>query len=888
MLAIGHRLNIHRSSQIFRDALDASDAERSAFVESACAGDSALRAEVERLLALAFADTPKLVRPNLTDVTDAANGRGMAQNVGQLVGAFSLVRPIGTGGMGAVWLAERVEGFSQQVAIKWLHAGLSRTARTRFARERETLAKLEHPGIARIVDGGSDFDADWYAMEFVDGPALDQYAKANNLDLPARLKLVLQLCDAVQYAHQNLIVHRDLKPANVLVGKDGAPKLLDFGIAKSLHDNNELTASAAPMTFAYAAPEQIKNERITTATDVYALGVVVYELLTGQRPHKVKAGAGDGSLSILQAITDNDATAPSSILARESVTGSGIKASALKGDLDTIVLKALSRDPARRYASAQALADDLRRFVANEPISARPDSLRYRLSKMLRRNRVAAAGVTFAIAALLLGGVLALQQARRANAEAAISQRALANTLVQATQTDALLTHLSSVLTRAQASGATVATEQLMDWASDPKLSGEYTDPKLNLALRLAISEFLLVKNDYARTLEVLDALGPELARASDFEQLQALNNRTRALTKSGKLDAAQAALDQALTLDLPVSTQLAQLRLNQSDLLRAQGKPRESANAARSAAAVAARVRDGSALAVGALTSSAATLLLQADALDDAVALSQTALKIWHDGKLVNTPNQASAQIVAANALYLRGYVLDAVAQYRAIEADARASETTIAHAARTSGFAKALVFANSPDEAMERIRDAQTAMCKASGATSLDCMQMTLSAADTAQLAGNLDVADSLLDQVAAQFRSNPIPPLMAAMTKFRLRAILLRNPSPTNADALINGLTSPKPEGSVRRSAVRALLSSAQALYLRGGKQREAQQSAQALARAALVLGLPNESGGMDQSLLGIWRARLDGAEADPKLWQNLAQAIGPEHPWVQRNK
>ena len=483
---------------------------------------------------------------------------------------------------------------------------------------------------------------------------------------------------------------------------------------------------------------------------------------------------------------------------------------------------------------------------------------------------------------------MALHQARRANAEAAVSQRALANTLVQATQTDALLTHLSSVLTRAQASGPTVSTDQLMDWASDPKLSGGYTDPKLNFALRLAISEFLLVKNDYARTLVVLDALGPELERASAFEQLQALNNRTRALTKMGKLVSAQAALDHALTLDLPVSTQLAQLRLNQSELLRAQGKPIESANAARAAAAVAARVRDGSALAIGALTSSAATLLLQADSLDDAVALSQTALKIWHDGKLVSTPNQASAQIVAANALFLRGHVLDAVAQYRAIEADARASETTIARAARTSGFAKALVFANNPEEAMTRIGEAQTAMCNASGASSLDCMQMTLSAADTAQLAGNLDAADSLLDQVDTQFRSNPIPPLMAAMTKLRLRASLLRNPSSTNADALIAALTQSKPEGSVRRSAIRALLSSAQALYLRGGQQREAQQSSQALARAALALGLPNESGGMDQSLLGIWRARLDGTEADVKLWQSLAQAIGPKHPWVKQEK
>ena len=267
-----------RSAQIFRDALDLIGVDRGAFLDVACAGDVELRAEVERLLALAFkiGDMPAMVRPALTELTDAATDiRLDAHQIGATIGAFRLLLPIGSGGMGAVWLAERIEGFSQQVAIKWLHAGLSRSARARFKRERETLAKLEHPGIARIIDGGSDLDADWYAMEFVDGLALDQYVTSNNLDLGARLKLVIQLCDAVQYAHQNLIVHRDLKPANVLVSADGAAKLLDFGVAKSLQLGAYLTASRAPMTFAYAAPEQIKNERSTTATDVYALGVIL-------------------------------------------------------------------------------------------------------------------------------------------------------------------------------------------------------------------------------------------------------------------------------------------------------------------------------------------------------------------------------------------------------------------------------------------------------------------------------------------------------------------------------------------------------------------------------------------------------------------------------------
>lgn len=496
-------MNIDRSSQIFRDALDVSDEERGAFLDTACAGDSALRAGVERLLAMAFDDAPALLRPELVDLTETETTSFTAQSVGQLVGAFRLIRPIGAGGMGAVWLAERVEGFSQLVAIKWLHAGLSSSARARFARERETLARLEHPGIARIVDGGSEQGADWYAMEFVDGAALDQYVAATSLDLPARLKLVVQLCDAVQYAHQNLIVHRDLKPANVLVGKDGAPKLLDFGVAKSLQDSSDLTASVAPMTFAYAAPEQIKNERITTATDVYALGVILYELLTGQRPHKVKAGAGNGSLSILQAITDTDATAPSSMLAREPLTVSGIKASTLKGDLDTIVLKALNRNPARRYACAQSFADDLRHFLANETISARPDSRWYWLRKLIRRNRALTT-----VSALALLAVLGFAwQSHRDATLAELARLKAEQETERAQAVQEFLTDLFAYQRPDLAQGREMTAKDLLDEAEKRLMSPEQIQsPEVRAALLDTLARLRFDLNDFDSALRHNDA----------------------------------------------------------------------------------------------------------------------------------------------------------------------------------------------------------------------------------------------------------------------------------------------------------------------------------------------------------------------------------------------
>lgn len=311
------------------------------------------------------------------------------------IGPFRIVGLLGRGGMGAVYHGVRDDGsFRMDVAIKVVRDLHSPEQLMRFERERALLARLDHPGIARVLDGGRTDDGQpWMAIERVLGQSLDQYVAERRPSVRERVRLIEAISDAVQYAHQNLIVHRDLKPANVLVQADGRPRLLDFGVAKLIgEDDHTQTAGGAPMTFAYAAPEQIRGEAITTATDVYALGVILYELLTGERPH---LASGGNPLGLLQAITDTDATAPSvGLRRRATTTGGGIDPRAaheLEGDLDTIVLKALSRDPARRYHSARAFADDLGRWLAHRPIQARPDSPLYRLSKWLRRNRALAA-----------------------------------------------------------------------------------------------------------------------------------------------------------------------------------------------------------------------------------------------------------------------------------------------------------------------------------------------------------------------------------------------------------------------------------------------------------------------------------------------------------------
>lgn len=340
-------------------------------------------------------------------------------------GPYRVLGVLGRGGMGDVYLAVRDDGsFHKEVAIKVVRDVHSTEQRRRFQRERELLARLEHPAIAHVLDGGtSEGGQVWMAIERVDGVPLDQFVRERGLTVRERVALMLRVLDGVQFAHQSLIVHRDLKPSNVLVQADGQPRLLDFGVAKLLGDDDHTqTDGRAPMTFAYASPEQIKGGMVTAATDVYALGVILYELLTGERPHKAR---GDSPLGLLQLITDTDATAPSEGLrrrGRDATTAAGIDARELRGDLDTIVLKALSRDPARRYPSAQAMRDDLDRYLDHRPILARPDAWNYRARKWLRRNRTLAAIAVLATIGLLVAATLVIQERNRAIKSAQVAE----------------------------------------------------------------------------------------------------------------------------------------------------------------------------------------------------------------------------------------------------------------------------------------------------------------------------------------------------------------------------------------------------------------------------------------------------------------------------------
>lgn len=388
---------MHRSlAELFDRCVELPPAARSEYLDVACTGDATLRAEVERLLR-ADARAQGFMEHPPADTVQWREGVDGAQP--SRFGAWRVVRRLGAGGMGEVWLAERGDGeFEQRVAIKqvaWPTPGLL----LRFRRERQILARLEHPSIARLIDGGVGEDGTPYlVMEYVEGMPITDHARERALDVPARLRLFLRVCEAVQFAHRNLIVHRDLKPSNILVDADGAPKLLDFGIAKVLDDTDAQASTrtaARLLTPDYAAPEQVAGAAVTTATDVYALGVVLYELLTGVRPARDGAGEMKAPGSVADAATRR----------------------ALRGDLDRIVLTALASEPERRYASVEALSSDIRSHLGGLPIAARSGA-GYRFAKFARRHRYALAGALFAFAFCIGATLVSLHQAALAREQA--------------------------------------------------------------------------------------------------------------------------------------------------------------------------------------------------------------------------------------------------------------------------------------------------------------------------------------------------------------------------------------------------------------------------------------------------------------------------------------
>jgi len=389
-----------RIEELFEHGLEVAAGEREAWLAAACGADQDLHREVESLLRAHIESGGFLERPAVVQMESLGqvgqidqSGRSGADSptrarkwIGRRIGAYRVVDVLGEGGMSTVLLGARDDAeFQGHVAIKVLRGEPGPLALQRFERERQILADLDHPNIARLRDGGTlEEGLPYVVMDHVDGEPIDAYCDGRGLDVAARLALFLRVCDAVEAAHRSLIVHRDLKPANILVTAGGEPKLLDFGIAKPLDPGADQTVTRTvfrAMTPRYASPEQVLGERITTATDVYSLGVILFELLTGRAPYEI---------SNLPLVAWQRVIAEVDPPRASQATESAAFARRLRGDLDTILQIVLHKDPRRRYGSVEAFADDIRRHLGNLPVRARPDTLRYRFGKLVRRNRTAA------------------------------------------------------------------------------------------------------------------------------------------------------------------------------------------------------------------------------------------------------------------------------------------------------------------------------------------------------------------------------------------------------------------------------------------------------------------------------------------------------------------
>jgi serine/threonine-protein kinase len=743
---------------VFSEVLEAPTAERAALLDRRCAGDEALRRAVESLLLEHEGDPAFLDAPPLWPAPPKREG------IPERIGPCRVLRLLGRGGMGQVWLAEReAPGFRQLVAVKVMRRGMDTDELVaRFRTERQILASLSHPNIARLLDVGATEDGlPFLVMEYIDGKPLLESCDDRRLSLEARLDLFRQICAAVQHAHRNLVVHRDLKPTNILVTADGTPKLLDFGIARMLEPGQDAESSPRTrdglrlLTPEYASPEQIRGETLTTACDVWALGVMLYELLCGRHPFGEPAAARTDMERRVLAI---EPPPPSAALDDPAAAARGADPGPLRrrlrGDLDTIVLKALRKEPDERYASVLSLAEDLDRHRAGTPVRARPATAAYRLRKFVARNRLGVAAGTTLILVLAASTAITRYQSGRIREESARVMRERDKALEVRT----FLLEMFGTTGPDQATGDTVTARQLLDRRAATLATLYADDPELRADMMFVLAEgyeklgLLAAAEPLAR--DAL-ALRRELFGDRHPDVVAALDLLGWVLHQRSRPDEAETVLREAVTTGRAVFGETGDTRLaralNDLGVVReARGDYDEAAALYRESLDMRSRIPGQTDIGTAVTTSNLSVVLYRKGDLDSAVAMATAAHDLF---RRVLGPDHQRTSVVQNNLAAMQSAKGDhegAARQHREI-LERRTRLFGPRHpqtAFSMSALASELMASGRSDEAEPLLRDALSIQASSEGTLRLDLAQ-------TQRLLADLEYARRRFDLALAHYQ-------------------------------------------------------------------------------------------------------------------------------------
>jgi eukaryotic-like serine/threonine-protein kinase len=807
--------------------------------------------------------------------------------VGQQVGPYRLVRELGSGGMGTVWLAERADRVLQrQVALKLPRYGWARGVAERLQQERDALATLEHRHIARLYDAGMTAEGRPYlAMEFVDGAPIDVFAAKHSLPVRARLQLFQQVTQAVDFAHRRLIVHRDLKPSNILVTHGGEVRLLDFGAAKLLQDSgaaeSALTREAGrAMSPDYASPEQIRGEPITVATDVYSLGVVLFELLTGTRPYRLER---QSSAALEAAIVDAEVPTPSSTVAHDPKL-----CRELRGDLDNIITKALKKSTQQRYTTVRELADDLQRWLDHEPVRARGDGLAYRVRKFVRRNRVAVAATSLVVSALVVATAVTsieMFEARRQRDEARL----------QAKRAEAQERFADMVMEQTGPGGRALTHEEMLDrsvqlleeqYSNDPRfiaramisISGRYMDlgytgkelATLERAETIArqLHDPVLLLSVQCSTVETELAQGSFGRATARMSEARALLAHTDNVPMAERIDCIHA---EATLADARGDHSAAVERINQAIALQEQ--------------------LDRTDLAYRSLLSHAQVLYLHAGRPRDAWAVIEKTLTVLQTTDAQNNQARSGALHNQAMALLQMGEVNAALGREKEANALISSEDSGVpAHPVMANVIGRLLTRMNRVEEAEVW---AERAVASARGGGNLGAEVFALAAlAEAEERRGRHERAASLARDAAALLEPKSDPRLRASVAYARGLLALSRNDlqeAQTSAASLLEAIGYPDPlKVRTFQSADLNLLLAARIALAAGNLADATRLSTQALELATGLARDPHRSATVGEAQLVLARAReaqhdRNGArETIRDAARALGAGLSPDHP------